>query len=123
MAQVTVTINGRIYRVGCDDGQEEMLAGLAQDLDRHIEGFKTNFGEVGDMRLLIMTALEISDELAETRRQAESQQAELEELRGSRSAVNEQLATAQSAVAKTLESAALRVERLTASLNGAPVRE
>ena len=51
MPQVTVSINGRIYRVGCDDGQEQAVGDLARDIDRRIDSYKSSFGEVGDMRL------------------------------------------------------------------------
>lgn len=122
MAQVSVTINGRVYRVGCDEGQEQMLAGLAEDLDQRIDGFRTNFGEVGDMRLLIMAALEVSDELTELRKRLAACERELEELRGARSEVAGQVTAAQDAIAETLEAAAARVERLTATLRAAAPR-
>ena len=63
MAHVTVTINGRQYRMACEDGQESHLERLAADLDRHIEHLRGNFGEIGDNRLLVMAALTVSDEL------------------------------------------------------------
>ena len=68
MAQVSVTINGRQYRMACDDGQEHHLARLAHDLDQRIAHLRTTFGEIGDMRLTVMAALIVADELSEARR-------------------------------------------------------
>jgi cell division protein ZapA len=67
MAHANVTINGRRYRMACDDGQEQHLAGLAQDFDQRIAKLRENFGEIGDMRLTVMAALIVADELSEAR--------------------------------------------------------
>ena len=64
MPHVSVTINGRQYRMACDEGQEHHLARLAHELDQRIARLRTTFGEIGDMRLTVMAALLISDELA-----------------------------------------------------------
>ncbi len=66
MSQVTVTINGRQYRMACEDGQESHLMRLAQDLDQRIEKLRGSFGEIGDTRLTVMAALTVADELSET---------------------------------------------------------
>src|SRR5205823_8476948 len=65
MAHVSVSINGRQYRMACEDGQEDHLVWLAGDLDRRIEQLRAQFGEIGDMRLTMMAALTIADELVE----------------------------------------------------------
>src|SRR5205085_2665769 len=57
MAQVTVTIHGRQFRLACEDGQEAHLARLAAELDKSIESLRQRFGEIGDTRLTIMAAL------------------------------------------------------------------
>ncbi len=44
MAQVTVTINGRQFRMACEDGQEGHLMNLARELDSRISGLRTKFG-------------------------------------------------------------------------------
>ena len=67
MAHVSVTINGRQYRMACEDGQETHLMGLAEDLDRRLEGLRSRFGEIGDMRLAVMAALNIAHELLRER--------------------------------------------------------
>ena len=68
MAQVSVTIGGRNYRMACDDGQEEHLMKLARGLDQKIAHLREAFGEIGDTRLTVMAAIMVSDELSETKR-------------------------------------------------------
>ena len=65
MSQVSVTINGRQFRMACEDGQEGHLMELARDLDTRIEGLRSKFGEIGDTRLTVMAALTIADVLSE----------------------------------------------------------
>ena len=65
MAHVSVTINGRQYRMACEDGQENHLIWLSGDLDRRIGQLRAQFGEIGDMRLTMMAALTVGDELVE----------------------------------------------------------
>jgi cell division protein ZapA len=68
MAEVTVTIAGRNYRMACDDGQEDHLHQLGNLVDRKIADMRASFGEIGDMRLTVMAGIVIADELAEARR-------------------------------------------------------
>ena len=65
MPQVTVTIAGKAYRMACADGEEAHLAGLAQLFDGKIGEMRRTFGEIGDMRLHVMAAITIADDLAE----------------------------------------------------------
>ncbi|BCJ89869.1 cell division protein ZapA [Terrihabitans soli] len=67
MAEVTVTIAGRNYRMACDDGQESHLQRLGDLVDQKINDMRASFGEIGDMRLTVMAAIVIADELAESR--------------------------------------------------------
>ena len=75
MSQVTVTINGRQFRMACEDGQEGHLMRLAQDLDQRIDKLRGNFGEIGDTRLTIMAALTVADELADISAPAQARRA------------------------------------------------
>jgi cell division protein ZapA len=67
MAQVTVTIDGKAYRMACDDGQEPHLEALAVYFDGRVQEMRTSFGEIGDMRLTIMAAITATDEIFELR--------------------------------------------------------
>lgn len=65
MAQITVTINGRGYPVACSDGEEQRITELARYIDAKVKGFAQELGQIGEARLLVLTALVLADELAE----------------------------------------------------------
>jgi cell division protein ZapA len=69
MSQVTVTLNGRTFRLRCGDGEEERLMTLAAYLGERIDSLVAEFGQVGDDRLLMMAGLLITDELFDLREQ------------------------------------------------------
>jgi cell division protein ZapA len=120
MSQVSVSIGGRVYRMACDDGQEEHLTRLARELDKRIAHLRDSFGEIGDARLTVMAALMVADELAEARRQMRGREQEIEAHKDARVAMNERIEANERVLAATIESAAERIERLAHSLNGRP---
>lgn len=65
MPEVTVDIAGRSYRLGCGAGEEEHLTSLGAMLDTDARGLLRQFGQMSEGRLLLMTALMVSDRLAE----------------------------------------------------------
>jgi len=65
MAQVDVTINGRDYRIACEDGQEQHLIGLASYLNARVAELVREVGQIGDTRLLVMAGLLVADELSD----------------------------------------------------------
>ena len=69
MATVNVEINGRHYMVGCADGQEERVRLLSRQFDENVQQVAGDVGAVGELRLFLMAALLVSDELAEVRAQ------------------------------------------------------
>jgi cell division protein ZapA len=117
MSQITVTINGRQFRMACEDGQESHLLRLAQDLDQRIGQLRVKFGEIGDARLTVMAALTVADELAETGGKLRKLEEELTALQEARAASAERAVATQAAVAAALNSAAERIERVTRALN------
>jgi cell division protein ZapA len=117
MSQVTVTINGRQFRMACEDGQESHLEALAADFDQRIERMRKNFGEIGDTRLSVMAALTVADELAETGARLQQLEQELATLQDVRVGSAERATATQAAVAAALNSAAERIERITRQLN------
>jgi cell division protein ZapA len=117
MAQVNVTINGRQFRMACEDGQEEHLVALARELDGRINGLRAKFGEIGDTRLTVMAAITVADELSETGQRIRRLEEELADLRQSQTAVSDRNKSAQAAIASALNAAAERVETITKRLN------
>jgi len=104
MAEVSVTINARQFRMACEDGQEDHLLQLARELDARIEGLRAKFGEIGDTRLMVMAALTIADELGEMALRFKRLQQELAGLK-------------DVSVAAALTAAAERIENVTRRLN------
>jgi cell division protein ZapA len=119
MSQVTVTINGRQFRLACEDGQEGHLSRLAAEFDRRIGELRTRFGEIGDTRLTIMAALMVADELAESSIKLRKLEEELASVQDGRVRSAEHVKAAQAAVSAALNSAAERVESLVKRLNQA----
>jgi cell division protein ZapA len=118
MATVTVSINGRNYRMACDDGQEEHLTRLAKDLDGRIAQLRNDFGEIGDMRLTVMAALTIADELREQRGQLRRIEDELAALQDARVVAADRAKATENAIAAAFTSAAERIEALARALDG-----
>ena len=117
MSQVSVTINGRQFRMACEDGQEGHLMNLARDLDVRIEGLRKKFGEIGDTRLTVMAALTLADSLAETGARIKRLEEELAALQDARAEALHFDQAAQSAVAAALNAAAARIEIIAKKLN------
>lgn len=109
MAQVNVTINGRVYRMACEDGQEAHLQGLAQRIDEIIHSLRGSFGEIGDQRLTVMAAVTVMDDLAETQRRLKSLEAENRSLRETRAAVIERRDEVEMEIARRIDEAAGRI--------------
>jgi cell division protein ZapA len=117
MSQVNVTINGRQFRMACEDGQEDHVSDLARDLDARIEHLRAKFGEIGDTRLTVMAALTVADELAEMGQRIRRLEHELAALQDARVVAADRSKTAQAAVAAALAAAAERIENVTRKLD------
>jgi cell division protein ZapA len=117
MSQVNVTINGRQFRMACEDGEEARLSRLAEDLDASIATLRTRFGEIGDTRLTVMAALTLADQLSETKEKLQRLEPELATLRNASVASADHSQATQTAVVAALNAAAERIETFTMRLN------
>ena len=117
MPQVSVTINGRQFRMACEDGEEAHLMRLAEDLDARIARLRSRFGEIGDTRLTVMAALTLADELYETKEKMQRLEPELAALQDASVASADRAQVTQAAVAAALNAAAERIETITKRLN------
>ena len=81
MSHVNVTINGRQFRMACEEGQETRLLKLAESLETRIQSLRGKFGEIGDARLTVMAALTVCDELLDAGQKIRKLEEELEALR------------------------------------------
>jgi cell division protein ZapA len=117
MTQVSVTINGRQFRMACEDGQEGHLMELAQELDTRISGLRAKFGEIGDTRLTVMAAITVADELAEAGLRIKRLEEELTALQDARVSASDRSKADQATIAAALSAAAERIESVTKKLN------
>ena len=117
MSHINVTINGRQYRMACEEGQEVRLLKLAESLESRVEELRGKFGEIGDARLTVMAALTVCDELLDANQRVRALEGELENLRSVRVAATDRARITQIAVANALNSAADRIEKTTQVLN------
>ena len=113
MPQVAVQINGKTYRMACDEGQEAHLLDLAQRFDRTINQLKSSFGEIGDQRLTVMAGVMVTDELVALQHKITGLESELAKLRVSQHSQREEQIT--QAIHKTAE----RIESINSKLNNA----
>ncbi len=116
MSHVTVTIDGKQFRMACEDGQERHLESLASHLDGRIKMMRESFGEIGDLRLTVMAALMVCDEFHEERRKADELRAAMEADRTARSQAAEGVSQRDVTVALTIDGLTQRVERITRML-------
>jgi cell division protein ZapA len=117
MSHVNVTINGRQYRMACEEGQETRLLRLAESLEARVKNLRGKFGEIGDARLTVMAALTVADELVDANQKIRALEEELAALRDVRVAAADRARATQAAVAAALNSAADRIEKTTQVLN------
>jgi cell division protein ZapA len=117
MNHINVTINGRQYRMACEEGQEARLLRLAETLEARVESLRGKFGEIGDARLTVMAALTVCDELSDANNRIRGLEEELDSLRDVRVAALDRAKATQAAVASALNAAADRIERTTQVLN------
>ncbi|MGH6737278.1 MAG: cell division protein ZapA [Methyloceanibacter sp.] len=110
MGQVSVTLNGRTYRLECSEGEESHLIALAEYLGTHVDTMRRKFGQVGDDRLILMASLVVADELWDLRRQVQELKTALAEARRDKSAADESARTAQADLAARVRAAADRLE-------------
>jgi cell division protein ZapA len=117
MSHINVTINGRQYRMACEEGQEVRLLRLAETLESRIGDLRGKFGEIGDARLTVMAALTVCDELLDANNRIRALEEELVALHDVRLAAADRAKATQIAVANALNAAADRIEKTTQVLN------
>ena len=123
MSHINVTINGRQYRMACEEGQEVRLLKLADSLETRIQSLRGKFGEIGDARLTVMAALTVCDELVDAGNRIRTMEQELTELRDFRNAAVERVrANASSASVPFSASASSRRSRSSSSSDRAMLR-
>ena len=80
MANVKIKFNGKEFLLSCDDGQEEHLEELLIQINQKFNDLKNNLGNLGENKLLLITAVKVMDEYHETKKNVEKKKTELKEL-------------------------------------------
>jgi len=80
MANVNIKFNGKDYLLSCDDGQEESLKKLTSFLDRKHSELKKKLGNIGENKLLLITAIKLIDEHFDLRRRVKDQKDKIDGL-------------------------------------------
>ena len=80
MANVTIKFNGKEFLLSCDDGQEEHLEELLIQINQKFNDLKNDLGNIGENKLLLITAIKLIDEHFDLRRRVEEQKKKLEDL-------------------------------------------
>ena len=117
MPEVNVEINGRKYRMACEEGQQRHLIGLAERFNRQVEGLKGAVGEIGDNRLTVMAGIAVVDELAEAERRIAELEAQVAELTEAGHEIATELENTEAQFADKLNRAAKSIEGVADSLD------
>ena len=80
MANVSIKFNGKEFLLSCDDGQEEHLEELLIQINQKFNDLKNNLGNLGENKLLLITAVKVMDEYYETKKKVEQKKIELKDL-------------------------------------------
>ena len=80
MANVNIKFNGKDFLLSCEDGQEDHLEALAVNLNDKFEKLKNDLGNIGENKLLLITAIKVMDEYFDTKKNVEKKKLELTNL-------------------------------------------
>ena len=80
MANVNIKFNGKDYLLSCDDGQEENLKKLANHLSKKFNELKSNLGNIGENKLLLISSIKVIDEYYDLLKKIESKKKEFNNL-------------------------------------------
>ncbi|ODT48797.1 cell division protein ZapA [Devosia sp. 63-57] len=117
MPEVNVEINGRKYRMACEDGQQKHLIGLAERFNRNVEQLKGAVGEIGDNRLTVMAGIAVLDELSEAERRIAALERDVLELTRAGQDIAVELENTEAQFAAKLAEAARVIESVAGVLD------
>lgn len=115
MSKVTISLNGRAFTIGCEEGQQAYLRELASHLDSHVRDLAEKVGQIGELRLLLMAALIVADECREAQGKVSELEDELIEARGKASQSEARRRSDRAQAAEKVNAMAERLEALVSS--------
>src|ERR1700679_1397354 len=119
MPLVNVMVNSRAYTIACDEGEEPHLKELAQHVDAKMKELIGTVGQVGDPKLLLMSALLITDEFFEARGRLDGHTKTMGELSNAQAEADARVGQSEQRAANALEDAARRLESIVEKLKAA----
>lgn len=117
MPEVNVEINGRKYRMACEEGQQQHLLDLANRFNGQVDGLKGAFGEIGDNRLTVMAGIAVLDELVEAERRLSVLQAQVDELMHAGQAISSEADLTEQKFIRKLSEVARKIEAVAQALD------
>ncbi len=117
MPEVNVEINGRKYRMACEEGQEPHLQMLADTFNRKIDALKGSFGEIGDSRLTVMAGIAAIDALFEAEQKIEALTRHVDELTRAGEAMASETEEIERKLSKQLAEAARKIESIATAID------
>lgn len=117
MPEVNVEINGRKYRMACEDGQEPHLNMLADTFNRKIDELKGSFGEIGDNRLTVMAGIAALDELYDAQNRIQKLQQDVAELTEAGHALAAETEQIEQRFTRQLAEAARKIESIATAID------
>jgi cell division protein ZapA len=117
MPEVNVEINGRKYRMACEEGQEPHLNMLADTFNRKIDTLKESFGEIGDSRLTVMAGIAALDELYERQGEIERLKQNVAELSRAGAAMASETEELEKKFTRQLAEAARKIESIATAID------
>jgi len=122
MPEVNVEIDGKKYRMACEEGQEQHLMTLADRFSRTVGGLRQSFGEIGDNRLLVMAGIAVLDELFEAENRIIALDGDVAQLTAAGQELAMEAEQLERSFARRLADAARKVESIAQAIDetGAP---
>ncbi len=121
MAQVNLSVNGRIYRMACEDGEEDHVSELGERFDGAINELRGVLGEIGDQRLMVMAGILMTDRLGEAEQRLRRAEQDVQTLKDGRADIAMRIEGLEQNFAEALTRAAERLERIATRLQSLPV--
>lgn len=116
MAAVEVEVNGHAYTIACNDGEEAQIMALAAQVDAKLQDVVSMVGQIGDQRLLLMSAILIADDMSAQKKRLATADQTIGKLEERIHQITEQLDQVEGSAADKLEAAAQRVENVLSTL-------
>jgi cell division protein ZapA len=121
VAQVNLTVNGRVYRMACEDGEEEHVTKLGERFDEAIKELRGVLGEIGDQRLMVMAGILMTDRLGDAEQKLKKAEQDIQGLKDNRADTAMRIEGLELNFADSFNRAAIRIEQIAERLQALPV--